>query len=68
MNNMKSEDQVCLRTRDWKRISKSLHRSLDKIHSHPDEIVSKGDFKELDRFLYLLDQTFFQGKLIELED
>ncbi len=68
MNNMKSEDQVCLRTRDWKRISKSLHRSLDKIHSHADEIVSKGDLKELDRFLYLLDQTFFQGKLIELED
>ena len=64
----KNWEKLNLSTKEWKAIARALHRTLDNVHGHPDEVISKGVLRTLDRFLNHLDQTFFQGKLIELED
>ncbi len=64
----KKEYKICLVHQDWRRFTRALHRTLDKIHAHPEGIISRADLRNLDDFLYKLDYTFYQGKLVELED
>jgi len=59
---------VNLPTDRWKAIARALHRTLDNVHGHPDDVISKIDLRTLDRFLNNLDQNYFKGKLLERED